>query len=429
MCRFLHRHVSRRICVTAAPDGSTATVDRAVRTECAGDRVRSLLFPRSIAIVGASPRHAEPVANDAAQRRHGVGREPEPRRGGRPALLPDGRRPAGDARSWPSCSSTTSGWRTRSRMPLAAGVRAFVVPGVGAEAGAAGSDVATRLAAAAQAAGAVAARPELHGDVRSGRPCGLDRRRARRRRRRVTSRCSASPARSPTLSSRSAAASACAASSRPAARPSRTRPTTSTFFAAGRGHARRRALPRDGTPPGRVRRCARGVRCRGQAGRLPQGRPLRGGRARGAVAHGSTRRLGARVLGPAAPLRSDRGGGLPRARRDARDPRSPPLAARHAHRRGLRVGWRVRAARRPRRGGGHPVPAAAGASSPTRCTAEFPNYLDPGNPLDAWAVADEQVVYPRSLELLARVGRVRRAARARRPVAVSRRRATRTGAS
>jgi acetyltransferase len=36
--------------------------------------------------------------------------------------------------------------------------------------------------------------------------------------------------------------------------------------------------------------------------------------------------------------------------------------------------------------------------------AEFPNYLEPHNPLDAWAVADEHVVYPRSLELLARAG-------------------------
>jgi acyl-CoA synthetase (NDP forming) len=31
----------------------------------------------------------------------------------------------------------------------------------------------------------------------------------------------------------------------------------------------------------------------------------------------------------------------------------------------------------------------------------FPNYLAPGNPLDAWGIADEAEVYPRSLELLA----------------------------
>ncbi len=37
-------------------------------------------------------------------------------------------------------------------------------------------------------------------------------------------------------------------------------------------------------------------------------------------------------------------------------------------------------------------------------TREFPNYVSPGNPLDAWAVADEAVVYPRSFELVAGSG-------------------------
>jgi len=36
--------------------------------------------------------------------------------------------------------------------------------------------------------------------------------------------------------------------------------------------------------------------------------------------------------------------------------------------------------------------------------AEFPNFLAPGNPLDAWAVDDPERVYPRSLELMARSG-------------------------
>jgi acetyltransferase len=38
----------------------------------------------------------------------------------------------------------------------------------------------------------------------------------------------------------------------------------------------------------------------------------------------------------------------------------------------------------------------------TDLNAAFPNYLAPGNPLDAWGIADETEVYPRSLELLAR---------------------------
>jgi acetyltransferase len=37
-------------------------------------------------------------------------------------------------------------------------------------------------------------------------------------------------------------------------------------------------------------------------------------------------------------------------------------------------------------------------------TEAFPNYLAPGNPLDAWGIADETDVYPRSLELLAASG-------------------------
>jgi acetyltransferase len=39
-----------------------------------------------------------------------------------------------------------------------------------------------------------------------------------------------------------------------------------------------------------------------------------------------------------------------------------------------------------------------------RLRAEFPNFLEPGNPLDAWAVEDASVVYPRSVELLAESG-------------------------
>jgi len=37
-------------------------------------------------------------------------------------------------------------------------------------------------------------------------------------------------------------------------------------------------------------------------------------------------------------------------------------------------------------------------------SAAFPNYLAPGNPLDAWGIADETEVYPHSLELLAASG-------------------------
>jgi acetyltransferase len=44
-----------------------------------------------------------------------------------------------------------------------------------------------------------------------------------------------------------------------------------------------------------------------------------------------------------------------------------------------------------------PLPAEVAA----QLQAEFPNLLAPGNPLDVWAIAPEELVYPRSLELLA----------------------------
>ena len=47
-----------------------------------------------------------------------------------------------------------------------------------------------------------------------------------------------------------------------------------------------------------------------------------------------------------------------------------------------------------------PLPDAVATS----LCEEFPNFVSPGNPLDAWAIADESVVYPRSLSLLAGSG-------------------------
>lgn len=47
-----------------------------------------------------------------------------------------------------------------------------------------------------------------------------------------------------------------------------------------------------------------------------------------------------------------------------------------------------------------PLPEALGRA----LTAEFPNYLTPGNPLDAWAVDAAERVFPRSLELMVASG-------------------------
>ncbi len=61
------------------------------------------------------------------------------------------------------------------------------------------------------------------------------------------------------------------------------------------------------------------------------------------------------------------------------------------------------AARRSRGGRGHPFRAAV-ARAGRSASAAFPNYLAPGNPVDAWGIADETEVYPRSLELIAESG-------------------------
>lgn len=48
--------------------------------------------------------------------------------------------------------------------------------------------------------------------------------------------------------------------------------------------------------------------------------------------------------------------------------------------------------------------APLSAALQTRLQTRFPNYLDPGNPLDSWAVAAAEEIYPGSLELLAESG-------------------------
>ena len=225
-----------------------------------------------------------------------------------------------------------------------------------------------------------------------------------RRPRPVTSPCSASPGRSRTRSSRSAAASACAASSRRVARRSRTRPTTCAFFAEDEGT---RAV---GLFLETVRRPA--AFADALAACSAAGKPvvcLKVGRseaaARAALSHtgalvGSVRAFSA-VLRRYGAIEVEDFHELvetleilgrrswPRGTRIAAVSESGgecALLADHAEAAGVPF---------------QPLPARARGR---RCTAEFPNYLDPGNPLDAWAVADEQVVYPRSLELLAESG-------------------------
>ncbi len=129
--------------------------------------VRSLLFPRSLAIVGASPRNEDAVLTAL--------------RGSIPVW---GVNPNRDEvlglRCWPRIADLPEVPETAMLVvnherveaaldeALTAGVGAFVVPGVGAEAGTAGRDVITRLAATARAAGASMVGPNCMGVVVPG---------------------------------------------------------------------------------------------------------------------------------------------------------------------------------------------------------------------------------------------------------------------
>jgi acetyltransferase len=129
--------------------------------------VRPLLFPRSLAIVGASPRNEDAVLTALRGQIPVWGVNPN-----RDEVL--------GLRCWPSVADLPEVPETAMLVvnherveaaldeALAAGVRAFVVPGVGAEAGAAGRDVVARLAETARAAGASMVGPNCMGVVVPG---------------------------------------------------------------------------------------------------------------------------------------------------------------------------------------------------------------------------------------------------------------------
>ena len=268
--------------------------------------IRPLLFPGSVAVVGASDRTPEappPTSSRccAAACRPGSSTRTGPTVLGRecfPSL--DG---AAGAPECASCSSATRASRRPSRTSLAAGVRAVVLPGLGAEAGAEGRAVAARIAARAAEFDAAVVGPELHGRRDAGRPLALARHGAGPSvRARGTSPCvaqSGSIARGalacgprvglPRRSSRAAASSA--RDARRLRRLPRRR----------RGHdgGRRCSSRRCAGPPAFADALALARRGR-QAGRLPQGRALAGRGAGGARALGRARRLRPRLLGPAA---------------------------------------------------------------------------------------------------------------------------------
>ena len=253
------------------------------------------------------------------ERRSRLGREPEPRRGRRAALLPERRGAAGGARvriphGQPrTCRGCVRGGGGGGR----AGVRRARRRGRGRGSGEA-DDRAAR--ATRTRARRDAPRAELHGLLRPRRrggverpsaghdrpgtrrgpvPVGLDRRRvplAGRANRSAVRRLLGSGGR-------------------------HGRCRLPRLLRRGSGNACRGSVPGDGEATRRVRRRATAVRRGRQARRVPQGRPLGSGGASCAVAHRCARRLGPGVLRGAPALLRGRGRRLPRARRDARDPR------------------------------------------------------------------------------------------------------------
>jgi len=131
------------------------------------NRVRPLLFPRSVAVVGASPRHGRSVEEVA-----------------RSSIPAWGVHPTRDAVLGLTCFASIAELPEQPELAallvgherveqafdeaLGAGVRAFFLPGLGNEAGAAGPEVAARIAKRARAEDAVLLGPNCMGVAAPG---------------------------------------------------------------------------------------------------------------------------------------------------------------------------------------------------------------------------------------------------------------------
>jgi acetyltransferase len=129
---------------------------------CAVTGVSSLLSPRSLVVVGASPRNVAAVETVIASGALAWGVNPNRDEVAGMRCYPS----IAELPEVPECAFLmVNHERVEAALEeaLAAGVRAFVVPGVGAEAGAAAKPTTERLAARAHAAGAVLLGPNCMG--------------------------------------------------------------------------------------------------------------------------------------------------------------------------------------------------------------------------------------------------------------------------
>ena len=324
--------------------------------------VRALLFPRSLAVVGASPRNVDAVETVVRSRVRAWGVNPNRDEVAGLECFPS-------FADLPETPETALLFVNHERVEqafedaAAAGVRAFVVPGVGAEAGAAAGPTVARLAARARELGAAMVGPNCMGVVVPDGPMAwIGRAPTTTAPGHVAVLCQSGSVADAFLSLGGRVGSPLHRLLRRRGRHRRGR--LPLVLRRGRWHPGGGALPRDRPSPRRVRRRARAVRARREDRGLPQGRALGGGRARRAVPHRCARRLRPSLLRRAPPVRRGRGRGLPRARRDARAPGSRREAGRHPDRRDLGVGRRVRPPRRP--GGSRRIAVRAALGRPRR---------------------------------------------------------------
>jgi acetyltransferase len=363
--------------------------------------VRSLVFPRSLAIVGASPRNAEAVETTLRSGVTAWGVHPN-------------RDEVAGLRCYPSVAELpevpeaafllVNHERVEAALEeaAAAGIRAFVVPGVGAEAGRAARPTTERLGTRARELGAVLLGPNCMGTFAPDGPAAwIGRAPATTSAGHVAVLCQSGSIADAFLSLGGRIGLRCVVSS--GAEAVTDAADFVDFFAADEGTRAiglfLETIRRPGAFTAALARCA-------EAGKpvvcLKVGRSEAASRA--ALTHtgalvGSARAFSAVLRRYAAIEVADfhelvetleilgrtrwpRGGRIAAVSESGGE---CALLADHAEAAGIPF---------------EPLRDELAAS----LTREFPNFLAPGNPLDAWAVADETVVYPRSLELLAGSG-------------------------
>ena len=360
--------------------------------------VRSLLFPRSIAIVGASPRRTEPIETTLRSGVSAWGVNPNRNEVAGLGCYPS----VADLPEVPEAAFLlVNHERVEAALAeaLAAGVRAFVVPGVGAEAGEAGKEVAARIGALAREAGAALLGPNCMGMFVPGGPAAwIGDAPLTTAPGHVAVLCQSGSVADAFLSLGGRIGLRCVVSS--GGEVVTDAADFVRFFAEDEGT---RAV---GLFLETVRRPA--AFAEALAACSAAGKPvvcLKVGRSE-AAAHAALSHTGALVGSVGAFSALLRRYGAIEVDDFHELVETLEILGRRRWPRGIRfaavsesggecalVADQAEAAGVPF----DPLPEALAAA----LQAEFPNFLHPGNPLDAWAVADESIVYPRSLELMA----------------------------